>query len=463
MYSAISMFDGSKPKKIIKPVRLIELFAGIGAQHKALANLKIDFKPYRICEFDKYAVQSYNAVHGTNFKPSDITKINAEDLGIVETDKYEYIMTYSFPCTDLSMAGQRKGMTKGSGTRSGLLWEVERLLKGCKELPQVLLMENVPQVLCEAFGGWLEFLDKKGHKNYYKILNAKDYGIPQNRDRCFMVSVLGDYYYDFPKEIPLELRLRDMLETEVDEKYYLTEKAIKGFERRKKFNEDTGRHFWWKPLNENSETAFCIKAANKLRNDDNFIKEPRCEQIANLNYYGNDQMNRVYSPEGISPTVETVSGGGRETKIAEPTIWGSKQAHCAKNTDGICPTLTEAMGMGGGQVPLHNYEFIPTSLKFNSETQTITTLSETRTVEEILTQPQEGDTLTVDGKAYAFLGGAWCRVRKLTPRECWRLMGFTDSDFDRAKASGVSDSQLYKQAGNSIVVPVLEAIFNQLF
>ena len=123
-----SIFDGNIPLKINKPLRLIELFAGIGAQAKALENLGVPFEHYRICEFDKYAVVSYNAIHGTNFEPSDITKIHARDLGVVDTERYFYIMTYSFPCTDLSKAGKQQGMSKESGTRSGLLWEVERIL-----------------------------------------------------------------------------------------------------------------------------------------------------------------------------------------------------------------------------------------------------------------------------------------------------------------------------------------------
>lgn len=109
----ISFFDDATPFKIDKPIRLIELFAGIGAQAKALERLGVDFEHYRICEFDKYAVKSYNAVHGTDFAPSDITKIHADDLGIVDTDKYCYIMTYSFPCQDLSLAGKQQGMAKG--------------------------------------------------------------------------------------------------------------------------------------------------------------------------------------------------------------------------------------------------------------------------------------------------------------------------------------------------------------
>lgn len=196
------MFDGGSRLEIRKPIRLIELFAGIGSQAKALENLGVDFEHYRICEFDKNAVLSYNAVHGTNFEPSDITKIHASDLGICDTDKYCYIMTYSFPCQDLSVAGMQRGMKKGSGTRSGLLWEVERLLTEMEERPQILLMENVPQVISDKFIGdfrqWLAFLQSIGYSSKYEVLNAKNYGIPQNRERCFMVSWQGDYYYDFP-------------------------------------------------------------------------------------------------------------------------------------------------------------------------------------------------------------------------------------------------------------------------
>ena len=215
-----------------KPIRLIELFAGIGSQAKALTNLGVDFEHWRVCEFDNHAIKSYNAVHGTDFTTSDITKVTASDLNISDTEHFTYLLTYSFPCQDLSNAGLGRGMEKGSGTRSGLLWEVERLLNECNELPQVLLMENVPQVHGkknkEHFEKWIDFLTSKGYSNFWQDLNAKNYGIPQNRERCFMVSILGDYTFEFPKPIELTLTLKDMLETEVDEKYYLSDKAIQG-------------------------------------------------------------------------------------------------------------------------------------------------------------------------------------------------------------------------------------------
>ncbi|MEG1562854.1 MAG: DNA (cytosine-5-)-methyltransferase [Bacteroides sp.] len=235
MNSQISFFDGSVQFRADKPVRLIELFAGIGSQAKALERLGIEFEHYRICEFDKYAVCAYNAIHGTAFETSDITKIKGTSLGICDTAHFCYIMTYSFPCTDLSKAGKGMGMAKGSGTRSGLLWEVERLLGELDELPQVLLMENVPDVIgtknAQHFYLWLEKLESLGYHNYYKVLNAKDYTVPQNRERCFMVSLLGDFFYEFSEGVPLKLRLKDILEANVPEKYYISKKSAEGLMR----------------------------------------------------------------------------------------------------------------------------------------------------------------------------------------------------------------------------------------
>ena len=233
MTEQLSLFSAAPTLKIHNPVRLIELFAGIGAQAKALENLGVPFETYRVVEFDKYAIASYNAVHHTSFETSDITKTHAKDLAIVDTDAYTYIMTYSFPCQDLSLAGNQKGMAKGSGTRSGLLWEVERILTECDELPQILLMENVPAVVGiknkDDFDKWCRFLESKGYTNEWQILNAADYGVPQHRERCFMVSFLGNYSYEFPKGEEIKYLLKDYLEEEVDEKYYISNAQLERF------------------------------------------------------------------------------------------------------------------------------------------------------------------------------------------------------------------------------------------
>lgn len=218
------------------PIRLIELFAGYGSQALALKYLGLPTDHWFVCEFDKYAMQSYNDIHGTNFETSDICDVKGGDLRITDTNKYKYLLTYSFPCTDLSLAGQRAGMDRDSGTRSSLLWQVERLLKECNDLsktdskyglPQYMLMENVPQVVSKdniaLFSEWTEFLQSLGYDNYYRILNAKDFGVPQNRERCFMVSILRseNKVFEFPTPRPLDKRLKDVLESNVDEKYYI--------------------------------------------------------------------------------------------------------------------------------------------------------------------------------------------------------------------------------------------------
>ena len=258
-YVQNDIFSELYPKFVIdKPIRLIELFAGIGSQAKALKNLGVCFEHWKVVEFDKYAIKSYNAVHGTNFETSDIRDVHAEDLEIRERERFCYIMTYSFPCQDLSVAGHQRGMKKESGTRSGLLWEVERILDECgTELPHVLLMENVPMVIAdkniEDFYAWREKLESLGYSSYVQILNAKDYGIPQNRARCFMVSILGDYSYEFPKKQPLRFMLKDFLEDEVDERFYLTEKQIAYYRENSEANARKGNGFRFDPVERERE------------------------------------------------------------------------------------------------------------------------------------------------------------------------------------------------------------------
>lgn len=399
-----SIFDGENPLKITKPLRLIELFAGIGAQAKALENLGVNFEHYRICEFDKYAVSSYNAVHETNFETSDITQIHADDLGIAETDKYEYIMTYSFPCTDLSTAGKQKGMSQDSGTRSGLLWEVERLLKETKELPQILLMENVPGVLSEKnkkdFLEWCGFLERLGYTSKYKILNAKDYGIPQNRERCFMVSWLGEYYYNFPGGNTLSLTLKDFLECSVDKKYYLSEKAIKGFFKHTQESIKKKNGFRFEPTNgKGIAKAILSKAGSRP-----------CD-----NYIALDEQNGCIRKDGTVGALTTDGSSPKHNNRIIENVRIFQYAH------GYLPA---------GEIDGNIFPTVRTSNtdRYNNAIQV------------------NGDT----------------RIRKLTPKECWRLMGFDDESFFKAEKV-VSNSQLYKQAGNSIVVNVLMAIFEKLF
>ena len=172
-------------------------------------------------------------------------------------------------------------MAKGRSTRSGLLWQVERLLTEVDELPQILLMENVPQVVGDKnmadFALWIKFLDGLGYRSKYKILNAKDYGVPQNRERCFMVSWLGDFYYDFPTKYPLRFSFRDALEDEVNSSYYLTDKLVDYFVQHSQDMEDAGNGFRFTPVSvetlerEREREAKTITTRSGSRMDDNFI------------------------------------------------------------------------------------------------------------------------------------------------------------------------------------------------
>jgi DNA-cytosine methyltransferase len=560
---------------------LIELFAGIGSQAKALKKLGIPFTHHRVVEWDKYAIKSYNAIHNTNFETSDITKIKGEDLGITETNKYNYLMTYSFPCQDLSKAGKGKGMTKGDNTRSGLLWEVERLLRECKELPQYLLMENVPDVIGQKnikdFAMWCEFLESIGYRNFYQLLNAKDYGIPQNRNRCFMVSILKtkNQIFQFPKPIPLKLRLKDMLEDEVDEKYYLSETAIQYM-----FNTNYQQNKFKTRVQGEIASTLCARD----------YKDPKCILVGNL--FGgkwdniNESARRVYSEGGLAPTIHTCQGGNTEPKVAQKVAVAVAQrkrengqeietsnreyanAITTVQKDSMvltCESLPKPFTMkdylsgkydwfvnkvgmliedcddyDGGENLEHKVNVTDKTLCLNSkvngkqpsvqnriyDANAISTAITTSFMPSIAIPEatkkgyalaKEGDGIYINrphqkrgvvqkgmiqtlktsgGDVGVVVLGNYSpsghnasrivdknglsptvmenhgtvtaiqqsnlKIRKLTPKECWRLMGFSDEDFDKASKVN-SNSQLYKQAGNSIVVNVLMEIFKKMF
>ena len=412
---------GHSNYKIQKPIRLIELFAGIGAQAKALEKLHVNFEHYKICEFDKYAVASYNAIHNTNFATSDITQLHANDLEIVDTDKYEYILTYSFPCQDLSLAGKQQGMKKGTQTRSGLLWEVERLLKECKELPQVLLMENVPQVHSsknyEDFKEWQNFLSNLGYQNFWADLNAKNYGIPQNRNRTFMVSILGNSPYEFPEPFPLKLKLKDLLEDTVDEKYYLSEKQVNGI---------VNSSFTQKRNSiQNTECGGTLLARDR--------HDPKCVAISSSSpIKENTIKGYAITSYGDSVNLEQPNSKTRRGRVGfkvANTLTTNCNQGVVVNKDSENYIQWKQKG---------RFDISCRAYKEGKISGTVTTCE----VMKILTND--------------------LAIRKLTPKEYWRLMGFEDEDFEKASKVN-SNTQLYKQAGNSIVVNVLVEIFRQMF
>lgn len=381
-------------------IKVIELFAGIGSQTQALKNIGIDHVVVGISEIDKYAIQSYEAIHGKVNNFGNIAKI--------EKLPYADLWTYSFPCQDLSVAGKQLGLMEGK--RSGLLWEVERLLEN-SERPKYLLLENVKnligkQNICD-FNKWLVKLSKLGYTSYWQVLNAKDYGVPQNRERVFCISIRNDVDfkgYDFPNKQELKLKLKDTLEDEVDEKYYTSEDKIQKILNSKFMQE--------RKIIQEKDYCDTLLARD--------YKDPKCiKQIGLLDMKGNEQTRRVYDDNGISPTLNTMQGGNRQPKVLT-------------NDFNNISVIGNYMPSNHDASRVVDSEYIAPTVKENHGTVTA----------------------TYDSKY---------RVRKLTPLECWRLTGFKDEQFYKAKESGVSNSQLYKQAGNSIVVNVLEEIFKNLF
>lgn len=317
-------------------IKLVELFAGIGSQAQALKNIGVDFQTVAISEIDKYALQSYTLLHGETFNLGDISKINPKDVPDCD------LLTYSFPCQDLSVAGAQLGAEEGSGTRSSLLWECKKIIEAKK--PKYLLLENVKNMTGNShranFEKWLKYLEGLGYKNYWKILNAVDFNVPQNRERVFVVSILGDEEFTFPEPKERKIKVKDILEDEskVPSNMYMNDRPF-------------------------------IFRENQNESDNGLI------HVGNLEMAGNESIKRVYSPEGVCPTLTTMTGGHRQPK---------------------------------------------------------------------------------------FYLGKELGVRKLTPRECWNVMGFDNDAFDKVEGK-LSNTQLYKQAGNTICVPCLEEIFKKLF
>lgn len=461
-------------------------------------------------------------------------------------------------------------MEKGSGTRSGLLWEVERLLNEVDNLPQVLLMENVPQVHGENnikhFQEWLTFLENKGYCNYVQDLNAKDYGIPQNRERCFCLSILGEYNYKFPEPIGCEECIKDYLDDEVDDKYYITSEKAKELIDKLILNgtiptdRQTDRRqvevigCMDHTMDNTFESANRVYDVNGVAPTMNTcgggglqpkileIKEMDVNELGFIEHgTGKHQSNTVFGTDGVSPAITTIQGGGtQQIKICDVKQLGhlekgtgAHQSNIVYDKNGLSPCICAGMGVKQqptmileqcicamrGRNPENPSDRTPgieleQRLEVNSEgiCNTLTSVQKDNLILEqktikIRQATQDGfidceiggvvdlsypssrtrrgrviekgkisPTLTTENipsvielgnpKFYNFIyeiEGKYylIRIRKLIPKECWKLMGFTEEDFAKAKEVN-SDTQLYKQAGNSIVKQVLMAIFGQI-
>ncbi len=456
------------------PIYLFEAFAGIGCQRMALNRLigKENVVSVGISEIDKFALMSYEAIHGDLHNYGDITEINGKDLPEID------ILTWSFPCQDLSKAGQQKGL---KNTRSGLGFQVIRILKEMKTKPKVLLMENVPDLISQKFkDGWrimFNEIEKLGYSNYVETLNAKDYGVAQNRNRIFMVSILGDYNYNYPTPFKLKKHIKDYLETNVDEKYFLSDKQVKSMQ-----------HSTYTITRKKLQTK---KYSQTLMARD--YKDPKCVEVEVFDYRYDEGWREKQNPN-ISTTITTKQGGGFSgqplLKIKEKT---KKGYSVATDGDGVyidrphqkrgvvqkgmiqtiktsgadigvvvkdkrnlkeklADDLIESGTVKGGEIINHSY----TNAGKNPNSR-LTLEDYIETKDGVMpTLTTRADTLGIAANTSKL------RIRKLTPKECWRLMGIDDDCFLKAEKV-VSNSQLYKQAGNGIVIDVLYHIFRKLF
>lgn len=262
-------------------LKVLELFSGIGACSKALTNLGIEHEIVDAVEIDKFAIQSFNAIHGTNFEPQDITKWDKD----IQVD----LIMHGSPCQDFSVAGKQAGGDAGSGTRSSLMYETLRIVEKLK--PKYVIWENVKNLLSKKhrhnFDAYIQAMHDLGYYSYWQVLNAKDYGIPQNRERVFTVSIAAGYpgEFEFPEKQELTVRLKDILETEVDEKFYLTEQQVASFEASTAKAQAKGNGFKFEPIERERErgiVAHTIATRAGSRQTDNFIKEWSAESMPSM-------------------------------------------------------------------------------------------------------------------------------------------------------------------------------------
>ena len=425
-------------------IKVGTICSGIGAPEKALRNLGIDYELAYFCELDKFAVQSYCAIH--NVDPGknlgDLTKV---DIAALPHDLD--LLVGGTPCQDFSNAGLRKGGEIGSGTRSSLMWNFVQIIRENK--PKAILWENVPGCLTDKmrpnYDKFINALYDAGYKVHSKMLNSKYFGIPQSRDRVYVLAIRKDIVTNFamPTGYDCGICLKDILEETVDEKYFLTAAQIKSLMARTAKKKSKGMGFKFAPT-DGSSLARTITTHEAKIVDCNWIKkEVRCIELI----HGQAQGYRVYSVDGVSGTLSSNCGGLGAT-AGLYLVPHDYNKGGLKDAD-YCPSITTS----GIQYNCFVIDLYNGTIRNDGMAGTLTTgtaYNGSGTFGVLVEVGQDGVR-------------RYYRIRKLTPKECFILMGFTDGDYKACKDAGISNAQLYKQAGNSIVVNVLMAIFGELY
>lgn len=453
-------------------MKILSLFSGIGAFEKALDYLNINYELVNYCEIDKYASKAYSLIHNVSedMNLGDITKVDTSKL-----PKDIDLITYGFPCQDISLAGKQQGMfnNDGSKTRSGLFFEALRIIEDTK--PKIAIAENVKNLVSKKFNAQfqavLQSLEETGYNNYWKVLNAKDFGIPQNRERVFIVSIRKDIdpgSFEFPKPFELKLRLKDMLEDEVDEKYFLSDKMIEYIitDNEKWEGSKQPKQIL---IRETAKKGYAVAEEG----DGVYLNRPHQKRgvvqkgmIQTIKCNGNDLGVVVADAElsDIGSDIIDIFKEGQVADISFPNGYNK-----GPRVHDECPTLNgtttkssfvvKVKDKVGNEIPLYtNYKKLVETVEKNEmpvdEVKHMDLYNRNLTDNcGTLSDPCHNNNRLWDG----------LRIRKLTPKECFRLMGFEDKDIECLIENKISNTQLYKMAGNSIVVDVLKYIFVELF
>lgn len=398
-----------------------------------LSDINLGYEPEKNKKFDWFKLIKKKTKDLEKYWLACKLAHNLGDISRIEELPYADFWTCSFPCTDISIAGKMKGLNPDSGTRSSLLWENMRLLKRAKDtntLPKYIMVENVKNLVSkkfiDEFNDLLVIFDELGFNSYYKVLNGKDCGVPQNRERVFVIGIRKDIdngTFTFPLPFDTGIRLKDILENTVDEKYYLSDEVqarlqITDPEFKKNIVGTTKPEFrtiGQRDLVYQKDSIMGALVATDYKQPKQILDVAELHQVAQL--YGtekepNPQAGRIYNAEGISPTLDTCSGGNRMPKIIQVGQVSNEGSQAGKvyNPEGVSQTICACT---------HGYA-----------------------IGNIIDK---------------------LRVRKLTPRECFALMGFSFDDCDKARNIGISSTNLYKQAGNGIITNCCSLLAEHLY
>lgn len=453
-------------------ISVITLFSGYDSQCLALNRLGVEYDLVAWCEIDKNAIKAHNVLF-PQYADRNLGDVSKVDWSAIE--KPIDLLTYSSPCQDFSNAGLQRGGEEGSGTRSGLLWEVEKAIDALR--PKYLVFENVAALVSDkfltTFNKWQVRLNNYGYTNFCQLMNAKDYGVPQNRQRIFMVSVRDcDRAYYFPKAFKLEKRLKDVLESDVDERYYLSEERVKGLLLSTEKEKDAGRGFEFAPLTGEEECGRSVTTNAGCRKTDNFIAEPKVEVIGDLQPNNKRpisnvvrQQNMVVSCNGLAPCIPATHNM-HPYSIAEPHVLGWTRNEKGEITDRHPVDVANCVTSGKcdntqnyvciPQATKDGYAVVPDGGVFdvsfpNSKTRRGRVQENGEVAPTVMT---ENEGLMVYKQF---------RIRRLTERELYRLMDVDEKDIDKLLASDIARTQHSKLAGNSIVVACLYYIFKNIF